>query len=64
MRFDPYRCPECGQLAAGTIETVQGLALLIFDPEGNADYEGQTTIDWNAQVTVRDAAGRATLECP
>jgi hypothetical protein len=38
--------------------------LLNFDDEGNADYEGQTTIDWNAQVTVRDAAGRATLARP
>lgn len=64
MRFAPYRCPECDQLAAGTVEVVQGIALVTFDDEGDAEYTGETKIDWNSQVTVRDALGRITLECP
>jgi hypothetical protein len=43
---------------------VPGLALLIFDENGAAEYEGETKIAWNDQVTCRDDEGRVTLECP
>ena len=43
---------------------VRGLALLIVDEQGAAEYEGETKIDWDSQVTVADARGRVTLECP
>jgi hypothetical protein len=66
MQFNPWRCPECGQAARGTIESVRGLALLAFDGQGNAEYEGETELDWDSQVTVHDADSDelATLECP
>jgi hypothetical protein len=40
------------------------LALLVFDEQGNADYEGETKVDWDSQVSLVDARGRITLECP
>ena len=64
MRFDPWRCPECGQAARGTQETTPGLALLMFDDEGQAEYEGETKMDWNNQTTDVDDRGQVTLECP
>ena len=63
MRFTPWQCPECDEAARGTVEIIHGLALLIFDEAGNADYEGETKIDWDQQTSLTDARGRVTLEC-
>jgi len=64
MRFNPFQCPECNEPARGTVEIIHGLALLIFDEEGNADYEGETKVDWDSQTSLTDDRGRVTLECP
>ena len=64
MKFKPARCPECGELAKGTAETVPGIALLDFDDDGNADYSGETKVLWDSQETVCDEDGRVTLVCP
>jgi hypothetical protein len=64
MRFDPPTCPECGEYAKGTFETIPGVALLMFDDDGNAEYFGQTDVGWDGQETDRDEQGRATLICP
>ena len=64
MRFDPPTCPECGEYAKGTFETVPGLALLMFDADGEAEYFGQTDMCWDMQTTDLDEQGRATLICP
>ena len=64
MRFSPWKCPECGQAARGTSETITGLALLMFDDDGQAEYAGETELDWNSQVTRHDEAGNDLLECP
>lgn len=64
MRFSPWKCPECGQAAKGTLETIPGLALLIFDDDGQATYAGETEIDWDSQATQHDEAGRVLLQCP
>jgi hypothetical protein len=63
MRFTPWKCPECGQPAKGTVEAVPGLALLTFDDEGQAEYASETEIDWNNQTSQHDAAGNDLLEC-
>ena len=63
MRFTPWKCPRCGQAAAGTLETVPGLALLMFDNNGQAEYTGETTLDWNDQATDQEF-GKVILECP
>jgi hypothetical protein len=64
MKFSPVRCPTCGQLAKGTLETLPGMALLGIDPDtGEADYEGRTEIWWNDQRSNRDLQGRYMLTC-
>ena len=40
------------------------LALLVFDDSGDADYEGETVINWNNQASQHDETGRDILECP
>ena len=64
MRFKPWKCPECGQPAKGSLETVPGLALLTFDADGQAEYDGETEVDWDNQATQHDEAGNDLLECP
>lgn len=63
MRLTPYICPTCGGPAEGTLESVPCLALLNFDEDGNAEYVGETTLDWDHKKTNADAYGRVTLEC-
>lgn len=64
MRFDPRKCPTCSQPARGTLDVIPGLALLLFDEEGNAEYLGQTDVNWDGQETIRDEHGRVRLMCP
>ena len=64
MRFNPWKCPECDQTATGTVELIRGLALLMFDEQGDADYEGETKVDWDSQTSLLDARDQVTLECP
>ena len=64
MRFKPWKCPECDEAAAGTVELIRGLALLMFDEQGDADYEGETKVDWDSQTSLPDAHNQVTLECP
>ena len=48
------RCPECGEPARGTLEEVQGVALVMADPQtGKPLYAGETDIDWDSQQTVQ-----------
>jgi len=63
MKFDVPCCSVCGEAATGTLESVPGLALLVFDQQGLAEYAGETRWDWNSQATLRDGLGRAMLEC-
>ena len=64
MRFEPSNCPACGQQANGVLETISGIALLLFDEDGTAQYAGETDVCWDSQTTVRDRYGRVTLVCP
>ena len=46
-------CPECGETARGTLERVDGVALVNEDPTtGEIQYDGETKIDWDSQRTV------------
>jgi hypothetical protein len=63
MKFDVPRCPVCDELAKGTLESVPGMALLMFNEQGEAEYLGETEIFWNDQVTRFDRRGRVTLLC-
>jgi hypothetical protein len=46
------------------LETIPGVALLLFDEDGSAEYQGETDVCWDGQQTVGDKDGRATLVCP
>jgi hypothetical protein len=53
MKLSIPNCPECGQPATGTLETVQGVALLQGpDSKGSFEYIGETVIDWDSQPAV------------
>ena len=62
MRWEIVKCPDCGEELTGTLEEVQGEALLQPDGKGGYDYQGQTNIFWDYQQTVR-ADGKDTLLC-
>lgn len=64
MRLEPWKCPECDQPAKGTLETIPGVALLLFDEEGNAEYAGGNDVCWDGQTTIVDDAGMVTAICP
>lgn len=69
MKFESPRCPKCGNFATGTIEYVPGVALLVFEEEGDppyaeyADYQGETEMDWDLQDGQPDEEGRVRLFC-
>ena len=62
MRFDPIKCPECHELAIGSVETVPGIALFMVFDDG-VEYDGMTKIYWDGQTTDRDEDGKALLQC-
>ena len=63
MRFDPWKCPQCDKPAEGMLEMVLGIAGLMLDTEGSAEYDGGTDVRWDSQTPVRNQEGRVTLEC-
>lgn len=64
MKFSIQKCPKCGEFAKGTLETVNGLALLTEpDIDGKSEWQGETKIWWDEQKTVTDARGKVTLVC-
>jgi hypothetical protein len=63
MKFDPCKCPECGEIAIGTVDLIPGIALLDFDDDGEADYVGETKVCWDGQFSETDAEDRTLLSC-
>jgi hypothetical protein len=64
MKFDPLRCPECGEVADGTVDTVPGRALFTQpDERGHVDWFGETKMFWDGQTTEMGPNGEHTLEC-
>jgi len=60
MKLQRPNCPECGEPARGSVETLHGVALFDeIDAEGNTEYEGATEINWDSQTTDEPL----TLEC-
>jgi hypothetical protein len=63
MRFNLYKCPECGCEAYGIDESVPCLALIAFDRSGNAEYIGENKMHWDGQAPNEDGVGNITLRC-
>lgn len=65
MRLDPNRCPECGDVARGTLETVTGVAEFTLAADRSVEYTGYTDIWWDELKTVVDeGGGYVRLVCP
>lgn len=63
MRWEDEKCPDCGGDIYGTLESLQGVALIIRDGDGDFAYEGYTEICWDAQEIIQDDEGRDCLTC-
>lgn len=63
MRIKTPKCPECGKELRGTVEEVTGVALVSDQGDGDYQYDGETDMDWNTQVSVKDQKGRMLLNC-
>jgi hypothetical protein len=66
MRFDPIRCPECGELANAVMEEIRYCRALISEPgpDGEVEYSGGTDVNWDGQAPMREDGGRILLTCP
>ena len=54
MKFHPMTCPECGEIAQGTLDRVECKALFTDpDENGNVDYCGESKMLWDTQSTDR-----------
>ena len=63
MRWETEKCPQCGQDAHATLETLQGKALLQRGDGDELEYEGTTEIFWDTQETVRNEVEEDCLMC-
>ena len=68
MKLSKPTCPECGQPAIGTCDTIPGCALFMTaaggDPDGNPDveYGGETKVYWDGQMTDK-VDGLPQVQC-
>lgn len=64
MRLDSPLCPECGEPAIGTLDTIQGVAMFDGDPsKGLVEYSGGTKISWDTQQVRHDNQGQVFVTC-
>jgi hypothetical protein len=60
--FPMVTCPLCKAPAAGTVDTIPGLAQLDAI-DGKLRYSGQTDVEWNGQKTQKDDRGLTIFFC-
>lgn len=60
MKFATMTCPECGEPAAGSLETIQGRAEFTEpDENGHVDYAGETEMFWDTQeMMIKTTEGK------
>ena len=64
MRFDPPKCPECGEDPLGTLEDLTGRAEFSRqEDDGAYEYSGSTEVFWDGQMTRTDEEGKVALLC-
>ncbi len=63
MNLETPHCPQCGELAKGTVEQMKGCANLLRHHDGSFEYSGSTEIWWDEQRTVTDKKDRVLLIC-
>ena len=63
LRIIPSHCPICGDPARGTLENLQGWAMMLYDDEHrDFEYDGYTKVLWDTQRTDVDD-GMVTVIC-
>jgi hypothetical protein len=64
MKLEPLHCPECGEPARYTCDTIPGYAILTEpDGNGNVEYIGETKVFWDGQTSNRNADGQIEVSC-
>lgn len=63
LRLESLYCPECGEFARGTVETLSGVAEFEVAADGTIAYSGYTDVWWEEQRTVTDDGGNVRLVC-
>lgn len=63
MKYTIPCCPECGDLAIGTVDLVPGVARFLIVHDGTfIDYDGETEMRWDSQYTIEEG-GKTRLTC-
>jgi hypothetical protein len=57
-------CATCGEPIRGSVERLNGCALLDVDPSGAAEYAGETDVWWDEQRSVSRDPRRLVVICP
>lgn len=52
MKFDKPNCPECGEIAIGTVDMVPARSRIFQTADGSFEYEGDTELFWETQYSV------------
>ena len=64
MKIEQPKCPMCGELANGILETVPCRALINdLTPGGVTEYAGESEMFWDDQERVQKD-GKTTVLCP
>lgn len=64
MKFHPMHCPQCGEPARGTLDSIPGVAEFTEPAaSGEVEYCGSTDVWWDEQKTERDVQGHFHLIC-
>lgn len=62
MKIQNPKCPTCGHVAKGILESLYCLAGIACAEDGTAEYAGESEVFWDSQTPVDDPGG-ITLEC-
>jgi hypothetical protein len=64
MKFNPSKCPDCGERIRGSVDVLYGVALVTKpDEDGNCEWAGETEVDWNGQAPTSNSPGTVVVRC-
>ena len=68
MKFEQPLCPKCGDILAGTVDLVPGVASVFtrsdhVDSKTTFDFAGETRMGWNGQQHIRNDKGEVLVAC-
>ncbi len=58
------KCPRCGNVPEGTLDTIPGVALVIErEEDSKLEWYGETRVCWDGQETEKDSYGLTYFWC-